>query len=242
LHPQICNVNPFASIDTWAAWVPLASSGVVDTADLANVQCREGHSPTARLCSKCIDGYWLDGLLCRRCFNGEAALVGIVSIAALGALVVYVWLQMRNFSVGAGEHCVTLLLWYFQVAGALQLSAQINAAENGHSDDTDNDPFRAVLPLLSFRPWAAECLLGGAWTFETGSLLLLLLPTVIVVATICARALWSSASARARVLFAGVLLLDMTYLPVAQRAIEWFNERRPAEMPDMVCLLRRACC
>ncbi len=66
----------------------------------------------------------------------------------------------------------------------------------------------SYLPVLSFRPWALECLLPG-WDFRASSAGLFAAAWAVGAAGMAVPA-WRRAC---------VLLLDLMYLPVAQRAV-----------------------
>ncbi len=102
------------------------------------------------------------------------------------------------------------------VSQALQLSIQINAAQ--HDDAlaagaTDSNSLSDLLPMLSFRPWALECL-SRAWDYRASSIVLFALPWAVAAMGLALPS-WRRAS---------VFVLDLLFLPVAQRAVQWFNQ------------------
>ncbi len=126
------------------------------------------------------------------------------------------------------------------MTSALRVSQQINAAQRGadsvgdggygsSSSSAGSDTgLTGLLPVLSFRPWAPECLWPG-WSFRASSAALFALPWAVGAGA--AVRPWRRAC---------VLLLDLVrraarreqrtmtavaqmYLPVAERAVQWFN-------------------
>jgi hypothetical protein len=231
LHPAVCG-STRGFVDDWATWAPLAANGTAATAAFADFQCREGHDAAAPLCSGCLRGYWLDGFLCRRCVAGAEALVVLGSLAALGLLVFAVRRQLRMQADGVRTTASfgSIILWFFQVSHTLQVSQQINAAQRGSSLSQDAGGLAALLPVLSFRPWALQCLIPG-WNLTTASVLLFATAWVLAGATVTLR----KSSWRRAV----VLVMDMMYLPVSQRAILWLNQR---SFGEKVWPLLHACC
>ncbi len=214
LHPAVCGGSPLF-VDDWVAWAALASTGAAVTADFAEFQCREGHDADTPMCAGCLRGYWQDGFLCRRCFAGAAALVVLGALAG-AALLAYAVRRSLRAGADAAHNYATIVTWFFQVAQTLQVSTQINAAQqSGRTDRADGGAgVSSYLPALSFRPWALECLVAG-WSFAASSAALLALPWAVA-AGMAVRPAWRRA---------GVLVLDLLYLPAAQRAIQWLNQR-----------------
>ncbi len=212
LHPAVCG-GPSALVDVWDNWTP--SGPFNDEApELGDAfMCREGHDPLSPLCATCVPGYWLDGFLCQRCFRGAEALVVLGLLLGLVLLAYVVWRHHRA-AVGTHDNYASIALWYFQVSQALQLSAQINAAQRGDAHSADSSGLSALLPVLSFRPWALECL-ARAWDYRASSVLLLALPWAVAALGLALPS-WRRAS---------IFALDLLFLPVAQRAVQWFNQR-----------------
>ncbi len=225
MHPAVCGGDSLFIGDNWTQWALLASSGAAFRAPFTQFQCRAGHDAATPLCAGCLSGYWLDGFLCRRCFAGAEALVVLGVLAGLGALCYVVWRHHRPVTRGAVHHFLTVILWFFQVAHALQLSQQINAAHHSNTG-ADELGLAVYLPVLSFRPWALECLLPG-WSFRTSSAALFTLAWAVGAAGVAVPA-WRRSC---------VLLLDLMYLPVAQRAVQWFNTMRLPREDDNVSRL-----
>jgi hypothetical protein len=151
-------------------------------------------------------------------------------LAGLGALCYIVWKHHRPNPHGAADHFLAVILWFFQVAHALQISQQINAAQRSSSSASAGESGLApFLPVLSFRPWAMECLLPD-WSFRTSSAALFALAWAVGAAGV-AVSKWRRSC---------VLVLDLMYLPVAQRAVQWFNTMRLPRDEDNVsaCNLR----
>ncbi len=267
LHPAACNQEPNAFADgtvaDWDSWIRLLSSSAraADVAARAEFRCRQGHDVTSRQCSRCLDGYWRDGFLCRQCEPFYAPLVVISSLGALALLALFVvhrsrkldsWREhsgLRRTATALEQqrpyhHTSALALWFLQVSGTLQVSAQINGARR--TADNASPRTAAALSggalgsaglswldqLTGFRPWGAECLLGPSWDFMATSTVIMALPWLI--ATVTAWAAFAStahgsptvASRRLVTVSAGLLLLDLLYLPVSARVIEWFNVNR----------------
>jgi hypothetical protein len=235
LHPSVCNRAPFGLTTHWPDWIARVAAGDTTRPEFASYQCRQGHRVEALLCSACEAGYWMDGLLCERCPPGAAAWVVISALACTGLLAAYLWRHHRQHNGSAvdgdaahsdsekeesdnggsaGDNQVSLILWLLQVSATLHVPAQVAAAGRGSAHD-DRNAVAAVFPLLSFRPWGIECL-TERWTFEASSWLLFALPWAVAVA-----GAW-----RASMRQTAAVLLDLLYLPLAQRAIEWFNTRR----------------
>ncbi len=61
--------------------------------------------------------------------------------------------------------------------------------------------------ILSFRPWAIECLLGAAWTYTLSSALMLAAPWAVAAATAGAAARWPRRAVD--FMAAGCVLLDL---------------------------------
>jgi hypothetical protein len=227
LHPAVCG-GPSVLADDWDQWTP---SGPLDAAPEYGdaFMCREGHDAESPLCATCVPGFWLDGFLCRRCFRGVEALV---ALGLLFGLVLLVYVLLRHHLAASGMHHMynyaPIVLWYFQVSQALQLSAQINAAQAGDALAVQSSSLSDLLPVLSFRPWALECL-SRAWDYRASSVLLLGLPWAVAAVGL------ALPSCRRVSVFA----LDLLFLPVAQRAVQWLNQRAlphgqvgPAVPPD----------
>jgi hypothetical protein len=230
LHPAVC-AAPAAYISDWAAWSALASNGTTETLQFADIQCREGHDSSSPLCAACLQGFWLDGFLCRPCFEGAQAVV-IIGVLAGAALLGYV-IARHHRQTGSPHHYATVILWFFQVAHTLQVSIQINAAQHGAArvGAEGGAGLASYLPILSFRPWALECLIP-AWNFKVTSGVLFAVPWLVALVTIFARS-WRRV---------GVFLLDLLYLPVAQRGIQWFNFRTfPVDGASQVCRAAFSC-
>jgi hypothetical protein len=69
-------------------------AGVLELSDLST-WCAEGH--TARLCSKCSDGYFSSGLLCKRCLSVPLhVFILLANIAMLLAVVIYLYRQQPH--------------------------------------------------------------------------------------------------------------------------------------------------
>jgi hypothetical protein len=235
LHPEVCGAGDrykFNDLD-WPKWVALSATGEALSQAFSDVQCREGHDPTTPLCAGCLRGYWLDGFLCQRCFFGAEALVVLALVGGLALLVYAVWRHHRPVDRKAADHYLTLILWFFQVTQTLQVSSQINAAQRDTAsatasagDGADTGPGSGLsrhLSVLSFRPWAMECLYAS-WTLKVASVALFGLPWVVGVAALVVPR-WRRAC---------VLLLDLMYLPVAERAILWFNTMKLPRDQDNV--------
>lgn len=243
LHPAVCNqpspdvaalLSLFSGrVGSWESWPEGQKTGVAKVgAAFSEVQCREGHDPASALCGSCVEGYWADGFLCQPCVAGAAVLVSLAAVAAVVGLALYlkhrvtVHVQSSRF---LGQ-TTTIVLWYFQMSGALQLSAQLNRGRSSQAQpDSSSVQVPAVLdwlqPLLSFRFWAAECLVGSAWNFKLSSAVLLSLPFILPPMLV-----FRSDVPRT----AAVLLSDLMFLPVTQRALQWFNH----ETHDALSLVR----
>jgi hypothetical protein len=273
LHPTVCNRQPAQSPQTWTDLVRLRIDGVTEQPEFSEFLCREGHDSSSLMCSRCLDGYWLDGFQCEPCLEGYDALVVLGLMACIMLLTIYVgnraWISRDDVLVEAfldstraqrgrwikprsgAAQTVASTLWYFQVSAAISVSSQvrvlracswrcnltrhacwpapqINAAHNGNAEQP-SEGFSKFSQLLTFRPWAMECLVGPAWTYTLSSALMLVAPwAATAVAMVVIRLL-----PRWRVQFASAafVLLDLLYLPVSQRAIEWFNTSRDADVP-----------
>jgi hypothetical protein len=211
LHPDVCG-GPSIRVDDWDRWTP---SGPVDsTPEYGDAfMCREGHDVRSPLCATCVQGYWLDGFLCRRCIQGAEALAVVALLLGLALLAYVVW-RHHLASSGAHHNYASIVLWYFQVSQALQVSIQINAAQSGDAlAGADSSSLSDLLPALSFRPWALECL-SRAWDYRASSTLLFALPWAVAAVGLALPS-WRRAS---------VFALDLLFLPVAQRAVQWFNQ------------------
>jgi hypothetical protein len=253
LHPTVCNHEPdaldlAAAGSDWAAWASLAAANVTSTPGFAQFLCRPGHDVDSPQCSACVADYWSNGFICERCGTAYAVLVPLALLGGLAALALHVRHRVRvveqwRRTVAASAerrsmetHSVAVVLSFLQVSATLQISAQINAAQsavsgngasrNGAGEVASGPGSGWLDELLSFRPWAAECVLGVGWNFTTSSGLLLALPWLVaIVALIVGQRLSGSASAavQARTAAAACVLLDMLYLPVVTRSIVWFN-------------------
>jgi hypothetical protein len=231
LHPAVCGGDSIFIGDNWTQWSALAATGLAFSAPFTQFQCRAGHDASTPLCAGCMARYWLDGFLCRRCFAGAEALVVLGALAGLAALCYVVWRHQRSTARVAADHFLAIILWFFQVAHALQISQQINAAQRlsagaaGAGAGDAGPGLVSFLPVLSFRPWALECLLPG-WSFRASSAALFVLAWAVGAAGVAVPA-WRRSC---------VLLLDLMYLPVAQRAVQWFNTMRLPREDDNVRL------
>lgn len=212
-------------------------------------QCREGHDPSSLKCSRCLPGYWLDGFLCHRCAASYSVLAPLSAFVAVCALIAYLVYSARyrprrvrpvslsvssnvtatsttstELSVVRRSHSVSLVLWFLQVSATLQASSQINAAASSTATADSAEPGSGLSwldNLLSFRPWASECVVGTGWDFRSSSALLLALPwAVLAVGLVLGRLRRLAVD---DVAFGACILLDMLYIPVTQRSMELFN-------------------
>jgi hypothetical protein len=244
LHPAVCDASTAADyVNDWAAWSAMTEAAR-NASSFTEFKCRQGHRVDAPLCSLCEPGYWLDGFLCTQCFAGEAALV-VVGLLAGAAVLVFVLHKhnktttadathesdegnvngagvVRRAGVRARHNYAVIVLWFFQVNHALQMSLQVNAAQSQASAAVSSAQGSAAvatyLGILSFRPWAIQCLVAS-WSYESASAALFAAPWAV----------GALAAAVPRWRRSCVLLGDLIYLPVAQRATEWFNRRA---LPD----------
>jgi hypothetical protein len=241
LHPTVCNYVPDGNVlgaaTDWSVWPALMQSGLARDPRFADFQCRPGHDARSLMCSTCEAGFWLDGFLCRPCVAGAAVLSPLAVVAGLAALTAHILAHARRLTAAelrapeslaaqrVDEQTTTLVLWFFQASATLRASAQINAAQRGEGGH--NTPLSdAIDDILSFRPWAAECVLGTAWSISRGTVTLLLLPwAVAAAALVLARAV---PRRRGLVELAAVMVLDILFTPVVQRAVEVFNVRHEA--------------
>jgi hypothetical protein len=217
LHPAVCGGNAAAQFvgDNWTQWSQLTANGAAFEAPFTQFQCRAGHDVATPLCAGCLARHWLDGFLCRPCFAGAEVLVVLGGLAGLAGLSYYVvWRHHRPTTRVTVDHFLAVILWFFQVAHALQVSQQINAAQRSTPNDNESG-LVSYLPVLSFRPWALECLFSG-WSFRASSVALFALAWAVGAVGLVVPA-WRRSC---------VLLLDLMYLPVAQRAVQWFNTMR----------------
>jgi hypothetical protein len=253
LHPTVCNRPAYGAVAVWDDWSALVRSGTTVLPEFARYQCRRGHNASSLLCSRCEDGFWLDGLLCQPCHASYGVLMPLTVVLATLALVAYVRQRVQlvaatyaaavrdsaaqrlSASRGAQEHIATatqnttsLVLWFVQVSATLQISTQINATRSatvGAEDEHTLSDWSAswLRELLSFRPWGGECVIGRQWEYTSSSLALLVLPWL---ATAAGGALALLHRRRApEWLCATYVVLDLLYLPVVQRATEWFNQQ-----------------
>jgi hypothetical protein len=136
LHPAVCNRAPALTATSWTEWAQLTEAGVTQLADFGEFLCREGHDASSLLCSRCLNGYWLDGFLCHRCERGYGALVAVALVACTVLLALYISVRARastadrHATAGASfpAQTVATTLWYLQVSAALALSSQARRA------------------------------------------------------------------------------------------------------------------
>ncbi len=258
LHPAVCNAPPAVPTDPshWSNWISLINAGGLSDPAIADFRCREGHDPASLMCSRCLRGFWSDGFLCRPCLAAYAVLVPLGIFVTAAVAVAYVVFRARRAAAVPGSSATSstegnvaaIAFWFLQVSAALQTSSQINSARSGHRASADDAASSSSLSwldqLVSFRPWALECVSDNTWDFGLSTLCLLLLPWVCVAA--CTVMFAARPGMREQTVFAVPVLLDLVmlssslhppaaaltsrvvnapqlYLPVAQRCIEWFN-------------------
>ncbi len=209
-----------------------------DAASLLCSRCLDRYWLQGFLCQPCGDGATL------------AAVSVLVGVAMIVALAVYVRHRILSHEVPpsaselggralrvmtdesggtapqrASEDAETtsIALWYLQVSSLLLVSTQINSArtDSGRGDGTDTVWRSWLDQLVSFSPWAAECIMGQGWTFTVSSLLLLSLPWLILAAASAATCVYRRQTGRW--LAAACILFDLAYLPVVARALAWLN-------------------
>jgi hypothetical protein len=199
LHPAVCNqigADDAALLDqlaeritAWDVW-PTHQGRDLDglPRSLAEIQCRDGHDPLSPLCGQCLSGYWADGFLCQRCVVGAGVMVALAAVAALCCLGVYLRHRV-SLHVEGGRfqgQTTTIVLWYFQMSAALELSAQLNQVRSSRGAASAASvqlpaSIDWLQPILSFRFWAPECLFGAKWDFKMSSAVLFSLPLLVPV-------------------------------------------------------------
>jgi hypothetical protein len=173
LHPAVCNRPPQVTAADWAAWAALSSAGATAEPAFAQFLCRDGHDAGSLMCSRCLEGFWADGLLCQPCYGAYAALVPLAAAAALAFFAFFVFYRVRvqrrqlqqrqhqhrrstfGGAPGDEENSTSIVLWFLQVSSTLSMSSQINAARNGQPDSSSLTGLAWLDQLLSFRPWGA---------------------------------------------------------------------------------------
>ncbi len=252
LHPAVCNTPLEVAVSDWPQWSSLVANGSSSSPAVSEFLCRAGHDPSSFMCSRCLPDFYLNGflwfvalarlLVCvesltrtcafahsEPCQRGFTALVPVAVVGAILLLGAFIYKRIQRQCAQSGvatdeasiDESVSLVLWFLQVSSTLQVSSQINMARGGVAEAATPVGITWLDTLFSFRPWATECSLGTVYDFTSATVGLLVLPWLVVIA---AAVLVAAVPRRAYEWKSGAaMLLDLMYLPVGQRSIEWFN-------------------